>query len=109
MITTACGIHFFRASEALDDLQRALLSIVSGGLLGLFLVGFLTLRVGSRAVIVGTATTVVSTALWLLMGSPFAKETFPRVASAMPDSFWVSTIATLLLFIVAYAASCVFV
>ena len=105
MITTACGVHYFRASEALDDLQRALLSIVGGGLLSLFLVGFLTLRVGSRAAIIGTATTVLSTGLWLFMETPFAQEHCPAIATVMPDSFWVSTMANALLFSVAYVAS----
>jgi SSS family solute:Na+ symporter len=105
MITTACGVHFYRVSETLDDLQRMLLSILGGGLLSLFLLGFVTLRVDSRAAIVATSTTVMSVAGWLLMDTPFAKQWFPGVAEAMPDNFWVSTFANLLLFTVAYTVS----
>ena len=74
-------------------------------MLSLFLVGFLTLRVGSRAAIIGTATTVLSTGLWLFMEPPFAQEHCPAIATVMPDSFWVSTMANALLFSVAYVAS----
>jgi SSS family solute:Na+ symporter len=105
MITTACGIHYFRVSQTLDDLQRMLLSILGGGLLSLFLVGFVTVRVDSRAVMIATATTVVFVASWVLLGSPFGQRHFPALAVAVPDHFWVSTFANLLLFGVAYGAS----
>ncbi len=105
MIATACGIHYYRVSETLDDLQRMLLSVMSGGLLSLFLLGFVTLRVDSRAALAATATTVLSVAGWLFMDTPLGKEWFPQVAAAMPDNFWVSTFANLLLFGVAYCTS----
>ncbi len=54
---------------------------------------------------IATATTVVSAASWLLLGSPFGQRHFPALAAAVPDHFWVSTFANLLLFGVAYGAS----
>ncbi len=105
MITTACGIHFYRVSETLDDLQRMLLSVMSGGLLSLFLVGFVTLRVNSRAAMMATFVTVLSVAGWLFMDTPLGRGLFPGLAAAMPDNFWVSTFANLLLFGIAYFAS----
>ena len=105
MISMACAIHFSRESEALDNLQRTLLSIVSGGLLSLFLVGFLTLRVESLAAIIATVTTTLSIAGWLLMRTPWADKVLPSLAQKMPDSFWVSTFANLIMFGVAYVVS----
>ena len=88
MITTACGIHFYRVSETLDDLQRMLLSVMGGGLLSLFLVGFVTLRVNSRAAMTATAVTVLSVAGWLFMDTPLGSGMFPGLAAAMPSNFW---------------------
>ena len=105
MISMACAIHFRRASETLDDLQRMLLSILSGGLLSLFLLGFLTKRVDGRAAVIATVTTVVSVCGWLFMDTEFAKSLLPRLAAAMPNNYWVSTFANLLLFGVAYGVS----
>lgn len=105
MISLACGVHFLRASERLDDLQRTLLSVVSGGLLSLFLAGFLTRRIDSRAALVATVTTVVFVGGWLLMGTPVAQRIFPRLSAAMPDLFWTSAFANLTLFGVAYLTS----
>jgi SSS family solute:Na+ symporter len=107
MITTAFGIHYYRMSETLDDLQRLFLSILGGGLLSLFMVGFVTLRVDSRAAIVATATTLVSVIGWLFMTTRLGQQWFPSVAEAIPDNFWISTFANLVLFAVAYVGSLV--
>ena len=105
MITTACGIHYFRASERLDDLQRMILSIFTGGLISLFLLGFMTHRVDGRAAILATLATVLSVSSWLLMVSPLGAAWFPEISAAMPDNFWISTFANLFLFGVAYGLS----
>ncbi len=105
MITSACAIHYARASQTLDDLQRMLLSILGGGLLSLFLLGFVTLRVDSRAALIATVTTVVGVGGWLLMDTALGEKLFPNLAAAMPDNFWVSTFANLLLFGVGYSVS----
>ena len=105
MITTACTIHFYRVSETLDDLHRMFLSILGGGLLSLFLLGFVTFRVDSRAAIVATAITVLSVAGWLFLDTPVGRDLLPTLSAAKPDNFWVSTFANLLLFGVAYGVS----
>ena len=105
MVAMACTIHQFRASEALDNVQRMLLSIVGGGLLGLFLIGFVTLRVGSRPAIIATVMTALFVGGWLSMDTPFAQQIFPTLSKSMPDKFWVSTFANLLLVVIAYGTS----
>ena len=105
MITTVCGIHYFRASEHLDDLQRIILSIFTGGLISLFILGFMTLRVDGRAAILATLATVLSVSSWLLMVSPLGAAWFPEISAAMPDNFWISTFANLFLFGGAYGLS----
>ena len=71
----------------------------------MFLVGFLTLRVESLAAIIATVTTTLSIAGWLLMRTPWADKVLPSLAQKMPDSFWVSTFANLIMFGVAYVVS----
>lgn len=105
MITIASGIHLFRASETLDDLQRTLLSVLGGGLLSLFLLGFVTLRVDSRAAFIATLTTIVSIGGWLFLDTPLGIHLFPNLAEAMPDHFWVSAFANCVLFGVGYGIS----
>ncbi len=105
MITAACAIHFYRVSETLDDLSRMFLSILGGGLVSLFLLGLITLRVDSRAAITATAATVLSVSGWLFLDTPTGGKLFPSLSAAMPDNFWVSTFANLVLFGVAYFVS----
>ena len=54
---------------------------------------------------IATVTTVVSVCGWLFMDTDFAKGLLPRLAAAMPNNYWVSTFANLLLFGVAYGVS----
>lgn len=105
MISTACAIHYARANEMLDDVQRMLLSVVSGGLLGLFLLGFVTRRVDSRAALVAVLTAVAFVVGWLVLDTVPVRTAFPKIAQAMPHKFWVSTFANLLLFGVGYGVS----
>ena len=105
MIATALGIHAARSSEAVEDLQTMMLSILGGGLLSLFLLGFLTLRVDSHAACIATVLTVLSVAAWLLMDTPSARAALPGVSNLLPDKFWVGVFANLLLFSVGYGVS----
>ena len=105
MIGTACGIHYFRASETLDDFQRMILTVFTGGLLGLFFLGFITNRVNSKSAFIATATTVLSVVSWLFLISPTGTQWFPKLSGLMPDNFWISTFANFFLFILAYALS----
>ena len=105
MITTAGTIHLYRVSETLDDLSRMFLSILGGGLLSLFVVGMVTLRVDSRAALVATAVTVLSVGGWLFLDNPLGKQLLPGLSAHVPDNFWVSAFANLMLFGVAYFVS----
>ena len=73
--------------------------------MSLFLLGLITLRVDSRAAITATATTVLSVSGWLFLDTPTGRELFPSLSAALPDNFWVSTFANLVLFGVAYFVS----
>ena len=81
MISMACAIHFRRASQTLDDLQRMLLSILSGGLLSLFLLGFLTIQVFLLPFGFGLALFLLALGLKgaLLLGFFFKSGLFYRV------------------------------
>ena len=103
MIATACAIYYARASQTLDDLQRMLLSVLSGGLLSLFLLGFLTRRVESMAALVAVGATVVCISGWLMIDFSMARGFLP--AAKLPDKFWMSTFANALMFGVGYGAS----
>ena len=107
MITTACTIHLYRVSETLDDLLRMFLSILGGGLLSLFLVGMVTLRDAGQPCVplVATAVTVLSVGGWLFLDTPLGKQLLPGLSAYVPDNFWVSAFANLLLFGVAYFVS----
>ena len=105
MIATALGIHASRSSAAVEDLQTMMLSILGGGLLSLFLLGFLTRRVDSRAACIATILTVLSVMTWLLLETPMGRRALPGLSSLLPDKFWVGVFANLLLFAVGYGVS----
>ena len=108
MIGSALAIHYSRQGKAIEDLQTMLLSILGGGLLGLFLLGFLTRRVDSRAALIATITTVVGVAVWLSLGSEAGTAMFPVIAPYVPDKFWVGVFANMVLFGVGYGSSFLF-
>ena len=58
-----------------------LMSIFDGGLLGLFLLGFLTRRVDSRAALIATVTTVAAVAVWLSLSSTWGNHVFCNCAA----------------------------
>jgi len=105
MIGSALAIHYSRQGKAIEDLQLMLLSILGGGLLGLFLLGFLTRRVDSRAALIATVITVVGVAVWLLLGSPLGASMFPTIAAYVPNKFWVGVFANVALFGIGYGVS----
>ncbi len=105
MIAAALAIHHSRSAEAVEDLHTMVLSILGGGLLGLFLLGFLTRRVDSRAACVATILTVLGVAFWMLMSTPMARELLPGIASRLPDKLWVGVFANIVLFGLGYGFS----
>ncbi len=104
MIAVALLIHFTR-TQTLMDLQTLLLSILSGGILSLFLLGFLTQRVGSRSALVATICTVSGICLWLFLDSSTGVQWMPGVTRYLPDKFWIIVFSNILLFGLGYILS----
>ncbi|MCH2400686.1 MAG: hypothetical protein MK364_16340, partial [Pirellulales bacterium] len=104
MICVALTIHFMR-TETLMDVQTVVYPVVSAGLLSLFLLGFLTLRVGSRAAALATIGTVLLVASWLLLDTDWASRQFPGLVAYLPNAFWIGVLPHLFLILSGYAFS----
>ena len=98
MIGIALIIHYTR-TETLQDLQATLISIMSGGLLGLFLLGQLTRRVDGRSAFQATMVTLAGVCLWLFIDSRLGSELFPTLAALLPDKFWIIVLGNTFLFV----------
>ena len=107
MVSVALVIYFAR-TETLMDLQTVVYPIVSAGLLILFLLGFLTVRVGSIPAMVATAATVLLVAVWVLLTTTWGKANFPVVNDWLPNVFWIGVLPNLFLLAVGYGLSLVF-
>lgn len=104
MIGIALMIHYSR-TETLMEIQTVVYPVVSAGMLSLFLLGFLTVRVGSRAAAIATTATVLLVGTWTILITEFGKEQFPYLASLLPNQFWIGVLPHLFLILVAYLAS----
>ena len=104
MIGAALLIYFTR-TETLMDLQSLIMSILSGGLLGLFLLGFLTRRVDSRSALVATLTVLVGVCLWVFVGSEAGARWWPALNRFFPDRFWIIVFSNLFLLALGYGVS----
>lgn len=101
MIGVALAIHFAR-TQTLADLHLMVISMLAGGILGLFLLGFLTRSVDSTAAMVATACTALGVGVWMFLGSAVGRHLFPALAESVPNLFWVNVISTLFLFGLGY-------
>jgi len=106
-IIIALVIHFVRSS-ALVDIQQMFITVLSGGLLGLFMIGFLTKRVDSLSALVATVITVVSVCIWLFLKSATGSTMFPELAKLVPDEFLINVISNIFIFGFAYLFAIVF-
>jgi SSS family solute:Na+ symporter len=88
MIVFALIIHYTR-TQTLADLQALLVSVLSGGLLALFWLGFFGKRVGNFVAATAVIVAVVSSCLWLFV---------PSISAKMPDKFWMIILVNLLSF-----------
>lgn len=104
MVLVALVIHFTK-TETLMDLQTLIFSILSGGLLSIFLLGFLTVRVGSRPALIATIVTVSGVCLWLFADSPAGANLLPRLNQILPNKFWIIVLSNLFLFSLGYSLS----
>ena len=87
------------------DLQTLVFSILSGGLLSIFLLGFLTQRVHSRAALIATIVTVAAVCFWLLADSATGTRLMPGLKQVLPDKFWIVVFSNIFLFGLAYLLS----
>lgn len=104
MITVALFIHFAR-TQTLMDLQTLVFSILSGGLLSIFLLGFLTERVHSRAALIAAIVTVSGVCFWLFADSSTGTLLMPEFKQVLPDKFWIVVFSNIFLFGLAYLLS----
>ncbi len=104
MILVALFIHFTR-TQTLLDLQTLVFSVVSGGLVSIFLLGFLTVRVDSRAALIATLCTISTVCLWLFADSNAGTTLLPGLKQVLPNKFWIIVLSNLFLFTVAYSLS----
>lgn len=98
MIISGLLIHASRTAEGVEDVQTKLLSILGGGLLGLFLLGMLTRRATARSAGIATAVAVTMVTLWVGLASGLAQPWFPTLQERLIDTFWVGVVANPLLF-----------
>jgi len=96
MVAVALYVHEAR-TETLMDLQTVVYPVVSAGLLSLFVLGFLTVRVGSTAAFIATASTVLIVAFWIFLTTEVGARAFPHLAGLLPNKFWIGVIPHLFL------------
>jgi len=107
MIGVALLIDFMR-TKTLMEIQTVVYSVVSAGLLSLFILGFLTVRVGSRAAAIATAATVLLVASWVVLTTPWGERYFPDLTSRLPNKFWIGVLPHIFLLVFGYLVSLAF-
>jgi SSS family solute:Na+ symporter len=99
----------FRAQTmTLQHLWTEFQSILAGGLLGLFLLGFLTTRVDGRAVGLGIACAVVFSAGMSLVALDYLPAGWTQAVDSRFDSYYTGIVGNLLTFAVGYSAARLF-
>ena len=104
MIFVALFINFTR-TQNLMDLKTLVVSILGAGLLSIFLLGFLTVRVNSRATLVATGCTIFGVGFWLFADSSLGNSLLPAIRSYLPNKFWIIVLSNVFLFLFAYFLS----
>mgnify|MGYP001472532152 CR=1 FL=1 len=103
MIGVALIIHAMR-TETLMDVQTVVYPVVTAGLLSLFLLGFMTVRVGSAAALIATVSTVLLVGVWTFLITETGKQQFPQLVGII-HPFWVGVIPHIFLIVFGYALS----
>lgn len=91
----------FAETKTLQDTATILISLLSGGLLGLYLLGFLTKSADTRSVWAGIACTMLFTG-WITLAS---KGVLPEAFSIPFDLYYVGIIGNVILFIIGFTVS----
>jgi len=102
MIISGVLIHQSRTAEGVEDLQTKLLSILGGGILGLFLLGLLTRRATGRSAAIATSLTLGLIIAWVGLATETAGEWFPTLHAWVQDTFWVGVVSNPLLFVLGW-------
>lgn len=94
------GAYWLLYSEqkTMQDLATEIQSIVAGGVLGLFMLGFLTRRADGRAVGVGIAFAVVFSALMSLSGLGWLPGGLAHVVDRYVDGYYTGFLGNLMMF-----------
>ena len=104
MIGVALVIHVMR-TETLMDVQTVVYPVVSAGLLSLFVLGFITARVGTRAALIATVSTVLLVGVWVVLTTEWGERQFPDLASRLPNEYWIGVLPHIFLLAVGYLLS----
>jgi SSS family solute:Na+ symporter len=104
MIGVAMAVHKLR-TDTLMDMQTLVYPVVTAGLLSLFLLGFLTVRVGSRAALIATLATVALVGGWVFLNTDLGSGQFPDLAKHFPNEYWIGVLPHLFLLGLGYALS----
>lgn len=91
----------YSETTTIADTGVAAMSILAGGLLGLYLLGFLTTRGDGRAV----AVAIFCTILWSLYMTLDSYKLLPEGLSPPVDSYYVGIIGHVVMFVVGYAGA----
>ncbi len=102
------GWLFHAETMTLQHLWTEFQSILAGGLLGLFLLGFLTTRVDGRAVGIGIGCAVAFSAAMSLVALGYLPADWIKTVEAHFDSYYTGIIGNLLTFAVGYTVARLF-
>jgi len=98
------GAHWLLLSDSktLQDLWVELQAIIAGGLLGLYMLGFLTIRGDGRAVGIGIALAVAFSATISLVELGWAPAPFTEWLHARFDSYYTGVLGNIVMFVSGY-------
>ncbi|WP_396587065.1 sodium/solute symporter [Bermanella sp. R86510] len=88
-------------SNTLQDTATILTSILGGGLLGLYLIGFFTKKGDARAIWVGLASTIVFTS-WTILSK---NDLLPASIQVPFDLYYTGFVGNVIMFVVSYLAA----
>ena len=91
-------------TKTLQDTATVLTSLLAGGLLSIYVIGFFSTRGDARHVIVGIIATMTFT-LWTIMSS---QGVLPETLSYPFDLYYTGLIGNIVMFLIAYGASLFF-
>ncbi len=100
MIVSALYINYSRTT-ALQELQNILMAICSSGLAGIFMLGFVTRRAHSRAILAATLIMLVCVVAWLILDRTIFQ-------GQMPHKLWLAVFTNIFVFGVGYGFSVLF-